>query len=52
MLIDGVIVVGDLIEVGGHYGVVAIGKPNKEALEACKALGSRVEELAAKVAAK
>jgi len=52
MLIHGMIIVGDPIKVGGHYGVVAIGKPNKEALEACKALGIRIGELAAKVAAK
>jgi NAD(P)H dehydrogenase (quinone) len=52
MLIHGMIVVGDPIKTGGHYGVVAIGKPDKEALEACKALGGRVGELAAKVAAK
>ncbi|HBQ28187.1 flavodoxin [Mesotoga sp. SC_3PWM13N19] len=52
MLIHGMIVVGDPIKVGGHYGVVAIGKPDKEVLEACKALGGRVGELAVKIAAR
>lgn len=52
MLIHGMIVVGDPIKVGGHYGAVAIGKPDKEALEACKALGKRVGELTGKIAAK
>lgn len=52
MLIHGMIVVGDPIKVGGHYGAVAIGKPDKKALEACKALGGRVGELAAKIAGK
>ena len=50
MLIHGMVIVGDPLEVGGHYGVVAIGKPNAETLTACKALGERVAELAAKIA--
>jgi len=52
MLIHGMMVMGDPIKVGGHYGVVAIEKPDKEALEACRALGSRVGRLAAKIAAR
>lgn len=52
MLIHGMVVVGDPLKVGGFYGVVAIGKPNKGALEACKALGGRVSEIATKLAAK
>lgn len=52
MLIHGIVVMGDPIRVGGHYGAVAIGKPDEEALKACKALGSRVSEIATKIAAK
>ncbi len=51
MLIHGMVVTGDPIEVGGHYGAVAIGKPGKGALEACQALGSRVGELVARITA-
>lgn len=52
MLIHGMVVVGDPIRTGGYYGVVAIGKPDKEALDACRALGGRVSEIATKLAAK
>jgi len=49
MLMHGMIVVGDPIAVGGHYGVVAVGKPDERALRACRALGRRVAELARKL---
>ena len=49
MLIHGMIVVGDPMEVGGHYGVVSVGKPTDEVLRACKALGRRVAELVKKL---
>jgi len=48
MLIHGMIVLGDPMETGGHYGVAAVGEPNAEALKACRALGARVAGLAAK----
>ena len=49
MLIHGMIVVGDPMKVGGHYGVVSIGKPDEKNLEACKELGKRVVELVKKL---
>ena len=50
MLIHGMVVCGDPIETGGHYGVVAIDKPDEEALQACKKLGERVGRLASRIA--
>ena len=47
MLIHGMIVQGD--PEWHHYGVVAIGKPRRETLEACKRLGRRVAELTLKL---
>jgi NAD(P)H dehydrogenase (quinone) len=46
MLIHSMIVVGDPIEAGGHYGVIAIGEPSKEVLTSCQILGNRVTSLA------
>ncbi len=45
MLIHGMIILGDPIEAGGHYGAVAIGAPDKAALDACSKLGARVAEV-------
>ena len=50
MLIHSMIIVGDPMSSGGHYGVIAAGDPNKTALEACKQLGSRVANIAKKLA--
>jgi NAD(P)H dehydrogenase (quinone) len=50
MLIHGMIIVGDPIESGGHYGAVAVGAPDAEALMACRKLGERVAKLAKLVA--
>lgn len=50
MLIHSMIVVGDPMESGGHYGAIAIGTPSREALESCKMLGARVALLAKKLA--
>ncbi len=51
MLIHSMIVVGDPMASGGHYGAIAVGEPNKSALEACRQIGSRVANLAKKLAA-
>ncbi|MDD4956626.1 MAG: flavodoxin domain-containing protein [Candidatus Omnitrophica bacterium] len=47
MLIHGMVVQG--MEKGGHYGTVAIGRPDKRAEEQCRELGRRVAELVQKV---
>ena len=49
MLIHGMIIQGSAEEY--HYGVVAIGEPDENALEACRELGRRVAELALKLKA-
>ncbi len=46
MLIHGMIIVGDPLETGGHYGAVAVGAPDAGALIACRKLGERVAEIA------
>jgi NAD(P)H dehydrogenase (quinone) len=46
MLIHAMIVVGDPMESGGHYGVIAIGEPSNEVLTSCQILGNRVASLA------
>lgn len=51
MLIHSMVVAGDPMATGGHYGVVAVCEPNKNALLACKQLGSRVAKLAGKLTA-
>lgn len=50
MLIHGMIIVGDPIETGGHYGAVAVGAPDAEALMACRKIGERVAKLTKLVA--
>jgi NAD(P)H dehydrogenase (quinone) len=49
MLIHAMIVVGDPMEAGGHYGVVAVGMPDDKVLEACRLLGLRVGNLVKKL---
>ena len=50
-MIHAMIVVGDPIEAGGHYGVVAVGEPDGKVLEACRLLGLRVGNLVKKLSA-
>jgi NAD(P)H dehydrogenase (quinone) len=50
MLIHAMIVVGDPMESGGHYGVIAIGEPSKEVLTSCQILGNRVASIAKRLA--
>ncbi|MEW6102366.1 MAG: NAD(P)H-dependent oxidoreductase [bacterium] len=49
-LIYGMIVVGDPISSGGHYGVACSGSPSQKDLDDAKKLGMRVGELAKKLA--
>ncbi len=48
-LIYGMIVAGDPISAGGHYGVACQGSPSPKDIEDAKALGRRVAELAKKL---
>lgn len=50
MLIHSMVVVGDPMEAGGHYGVIAVGAPSQNVLDSCKLLGARVAVLAKKLA--
>jgi NAD(P)H dehydrogenase (quinone) len=50
MLIHAMVVVGDPMQSGGHYGVSSIGAPSQEVLESCKMLGGRVAVLAKRLA--
>ncbi len=50
MLIHSMIVVGDPMETGGHYGAIAVGEPSRDALGVCKKLGARVALLAKRLA--
>jgi len=47
MLVHGMVVQG--APSGGHYGAVAISKPDERAEQSARALGERVAELAAKL---
>lgn len=49
MLIHGMIIVGDPISVGGHYGVASVGSPDTEGINSGKALGRRVAEITKKL---
>ena len=51
MLIHGMIILGDPIDTGGHYGAVAIGSPDEEALRVCMKMGERVGEVVKKLTA-
>ncbi len=50
MLIHSMIVVGDPMKSGGHYGIISIGKPSEAVQSSCRMLGARVAELAQKLA--
>ncbi|NPV61656.1 MAG: flavodoxin family protein [Methanotrichaceae archaeon] len=50
MLIHAMIVVGDPMDSGGHYGAIAVGSPEAECRETCKMLGERVARLAKRLA--
>jgi NAD(P)H dehydrogenase (quinone) len=45
MLIHEMIIVGDPISSGGHYGATALGAPDQEAINQGRALGAHVAEL-------
>jgi NAD(P)H dehydrogenase (quinone) len=49
MLIHGMIIVGDPISAGGHYGVACVGSPDTEGINSAKALGRRVAEVIKKL---
>lgn len=49
MLIHGMIVCGDPIVTGGHYGAAANGKPDEQAKRECYELGLRVAKIAQKL---
>ena len=50
MLIHGMVIIGDPVETGGHYGAVAIGDPDEKSLEVCVKLGKRVAKFVKKLA--
>jgi len=45
MLIHGMIILGDPISAGGHYGVASVGSPDTDGINSAKALGRRVAEV-------
>ncbi len=49
MLVHGMIVCGDPLSTGGHYGAAANDEPDEQAKRECRALGKRVAELAEKI---
>lgn len=49
MLIYGMIVMGDPLKSGGHYGAACINSPDDKAVETGRQLGKRVAELAKKI---
>jgi len=49
MLIHSMIIVGDPMEAGGHYGAISVGEPKEKSLEACRLLGLRVGNLVKKL---
>jgi len=49
MMIHGMIVAGDPMETGGHYGAIAIGSPDDSSLNTCRKLGERIARLAEKI---
>ncbi|OKY77929.1 MAG: Multimeric flavodoxin WrbA [Candidatus Methanohalarchaeum thermophilum] len=42
MLIHGMLVLGDPIETGGHYGAVSVGEPDEQTKKECNKLAKRV----------
>ncbi len=51
LLIYGMIVMGDPLNAGGHYGVACAGAPDTDTLEAARKLGSRVAQTANRILA-
>jgi NAD(P)H dehydrogenase (quinone) len=49
LLIYGMIVVGDLMEATGYYGVACVGPPDERTSENARKLGRRVAELCKKL---
>jgi len=49
LLVHGMVVAGDPMESGGHFGVVSIKAPDEKTLEDCRKFGKRIGELAAKL---
>ena len=49
LMIYGMIIVGDPLETGGHYGAALAGDPTEKGLEDAKCLGVRVAEIASKL---
>lgn len=49
MLVHGMVVCGDPLATGGHYGAAADGPPDERAKRECRGLGRRVTELAKKL---
>jgi len=49
MLVHGMVVCGDPISSGGHYGAASNGAPDEQARRECKELGKRVALLAGKL---
>lgn len=45
MLVHGMIVCGDPLSSGGHYGAVSNGAPDDQAREECRELGKRIASL-------
>ncbi|TFH11208.1 MAG: flavodoxin family protein [Candidatus Atribacteria bacterium] len=50
LMIYGMIIVGDPLETGGHYGAALAGDPTEKGLEDAKLLGVRVAETVIKLA--
>ncbi|MFC2082508.1 flavodoxin family protein [Candidatus Bipolaricaulota bacterium] len=49
LLIYGLVVVGDPLETGGHFGAAMAGDPTEKALQDAKLLGKRVAQLIVKL---
>jgi len=49
LMIYGMIIVGDPLASGGHYGVVSVGAPDKDTMLNAQKLGKRVAEVAKKI---
>jgi NAD(P)H dehydrogenase (quinone) len=50
MLVHGMVVCGDPLSSGGHYGAASNGAPDEQAMKECRELGKRVTLLAEKLA--
>ncbi|BDC35361.1 MAG: flavodoxin family protein [Candidatus Methanoliparum thermophilum] len=49
LLVHGMVVAGDPLETGGHFGVVSIKDPDEKTLERCRKFGKRIGELATRL---